>query len=918
MGVYWKEFRPYPIKCGYGFFLATCCFFISLASIGQGDKCIISGRLFDSAQVKECNLAVIALLQRDSSLVLFARSKKDGRFVIHSIPPGFYTCLITHPSYADISFALPLREGEVKDLGNVILPLRSELMTAVIVTPRNVMPYMNGDTLEYNTRNLKLKVNATVEEMLRHLPGVTVDRDGNIMVNGRRIDRLTVDGEDFFSADPTIVTRNFNADMIRKVQVLDRKSKETEFTGVDDGQRTRTLNLSLKEDSKKGYFLKTETASNGRDYYNVNSTLDAFKQRRQLAAVAMAANDGRVEITGSGMNMENSPGRMVSDPLGASAGGGIPRMVSVGTHYADHWNKQDAHFTGDYQYGHLTMTPVTTNAIVQSLPGTVYTQRQQASSINNQDQHAISTELQFNLDSLHSLRIAFARNMAQASNTFGANSGSSLNDILVNSTLRHIRSDVDYKSFYANIMWLMRSKRIQGRSYSLIAEVKGKSNSAQGIESAFNSFYNGGGTLNYSDSIDQQKVTGNEELSWNIKVGALEPLWKGSFAAIGYGMTGNVTQSLLNTYAKQQGHYDLYIDSLSNRFRNRILSQAAFASLQGRYKRLMYTIGGTLTYYTNKTNNIIKDSSVRQQYVYLLPMANIRYDLDANKGFSLEYKGNFTPPSITQLQPIRNNNDPVHVFLGNPDLHPTNSHYFELKFHKMQPMMIEVGGRLEVTSNAFSTISHTDTLGRQLTQTVNVQGALNTGIFALLSRRIEGLGLQTSLSPYWYYYKSINYVDVYLSHNSSHFAGAALSMNKYMPNKYNIEAGCHMRWESSHSSVNPLQATHYWTQEDNLGLSVFFLQGCELNMTARYTWRQQANNLDKQPSILLWNGYISRNFLSNRLAVRWSINDILGQNVGMSRTINSNTITESTYQVLGRYWMLAATYRFTHHRRLSQ
>src|SRR5580658_5478001 len=296
----------------------------------------IQGRLQDSGLERGCPLVVVAILDLDSSLVRFTRTKKDGSWVIRGIRPGNYLLLTSHPAYDDYLARVVIKADSITDLGNLFLQPKADTLTAAIVTPRNPPMHIRGDTLEYNTATVKMHINATVEDLLKRLPGVQVDQNGNITINGVAVQHLMVDGEDFFGGDPKIATQNLNADMIAKIQFIDKKSSQAEFTGVDDGQRTKTVNLVLKDDAKKGYFVKGEAGAGPDGYENVNGMLGAFRGPRQLAALAMTANNGNTGFSGEGAGL--SVGGGPGDALGASAGGGIPQVEGAGTHYADKWN----------------------------------------------------------------------------------------------------------------------------------------------------------------------------------------------------------------------------------------------------------------------------------------------------------------------------------------------------------------------------------------------------------------------------------------------------------------------------------------------------------------------------------------------------------------------------------------------------
>src|SRR6185503_19511429 len=176
----------------------------------------------------------------------------------------------------------------VSDLGSIFLLPQGQLLSAVtVVSSVSLMPRRKGDTLEYNTANIRSPVNSSVEELLMRLPGIRVDQDGNVYINGEKVEKLMIEGEEMFGGNPALITKNFNADMIARVQVLDKKSKQAEFTGISDGAKTKTINLILKEDSKKGYFLKAEGGGGSEKYYYGNGLAGDFKGHRQMAALAM-------------------------------------------------------------------------------------------------------------------------------------------------------------------------------------------------------------------------------------------------------------------------------------------------------------------------------------------------------------------------------------------------------------------------------------------------------------------------------------------------------------------------------------------------------------------------------------------------------------------------------------------------------
>ncbi|HWK02177.1 MAG TPA: outer membrane beta-barrel protein [Puia sp.] len=903
-------------------FLLVCYSFIGYGqSPGPpvSETIAIKGRVRDTALNKDCPLAVIAVLQPDSTLLEFTRSRKDGSFSFHGLPAGQYRILVSHPSYSEYSRILTVSDHTVTDLGTLALSPKADTLTAVVVTPKTVPPRMNGDTLEYNTAHMKLKVNANVEELLARLPGVQIDQNGGITVNGQKVQRLLVDGEDLFGGDPTIVTRNFNADMIAKVQLLDKKSAQTEFTGIDDGQRTKTLNLSLKEDSKRGYFVKLEAGGDPQGYYNANGLLGSFKRRRQFAALGMVANNGNTGFSGAmgdlgaGLNV----GGGTNDALGASAGGGIPQVIGGGMHYADKWNGNEDHLVGNYQYGRLVTHPVSSSRTEQVLSDSIYIQNQQSSSANNQVQHGLNADYDYIPDSLSAFRFSLGGVDMQGHNEFTATGNSLFNDTLVNDSYRKIHDDVTTQNFRGSIMWRIRARKKAGRNFSILAGMAEQDNTTKGYLYSLNNFYHPDGTLQSADTVDQRKVITTNGLFVNSSINYTEPLWKNAVLGFSYGLSFNKSQSLQSTYNKGDGKYEDYIDSLSNHYQNNVLTQRATLNLQVNDKLFGYTIGGDILHYSYRQMDLLKDSLLKYQYLNFAPRINARYNINPYTGFSFDYGGNTQQPSITQLQPVQNNNDPLHVVLGNPDLHPSFSHHFGLGFHNLRPLVINLGLNYGFTTNSISTKTYTDTLGRQISQAVNVSGSNNAGLYFSINKKIKPVDLDLGFNTNLSYGRSVNYIGQDLSNNDNYNVGGGLSLSKYVAEKYSFSVNSNVNYSYSRSSINTGVLTQYWTQSQNAQFSVFPIRDFEINTNAYYNWRQKTSVFDQNNSTFLWNAFINRNFFSNRLALRWQVNNILNQNAGISRSDYINTHSESNFNVIGRYWMLTATYRFMNHGKLK-
>jgi len=894
-------------------------FLFVFAQVGLHGQSSLKGRLHDTGFNKDCSLAVVTLLEPDSTLVRYSRSRKDGSFFFKDLTPGNYQLLVTHPSYSPYLLSIHIDSGGSIDVGILALFPRADALAPVIVTPRNLSPRLRNDTLEYNTAHVRMRVNATVEELLHRLPGVQVDADGQIMVNGQKIERLLVDGKDFFNGAPILVTHNFNGDMIAKVQVLDKKSQQAEFTGVDDGHRTKTLNLVLKEDSKRGSLMKIQAGGDTQGYYNAGGLLGSFKGRMQFAALGMVANTGASDF-GDDMEGRRSGiffGGGGGDPLGASAGSGIPRVVGGSIHYANDWEGKEGHVVSNYQYGRVTTAPSSISLTRQTLPDSIYVQQQQSNSENIREQHSLGGSFEFAPDTVSGYRLFLGGNSMQGQNVFNSIGSSSFNGTLVNSSQRTIRSEAGDQDYQGSLMLRRRARQSKERIFSITIGFSRQQNTTKGFLYSLNDFFQPGGTLLRTDTTDQRKDISSENLILDGSVNYTLPMKKSAVLEFSYGLNYNSSRAIQGTYNRGDGKYEAFVDSLSNHYLNNVLGQRGTVNLQSHKGNLIYAIGGDLLHYDYKETDVLKGSFLRYRYLNFTPRIGTRINITPQKAINIDYTGSTQQPPITQLQPVQNNNDPLHVTMGNPNLHGSFSHHIGFKYADYSSGFFITNLDYNLTSNGISTRTYTDSLGRQISQAVNVDGAHDVNLSIFFSRKIKPLNVDVSVISHFSYARSVNYVNQYLSRNNNYITGGGVALSKFVPERYNFDLRANFTYTYSNSSINTAQPVHYWTQIYNGKVSVFPIPGLEIGTTAIYNWRQRLDNFDTRNSTFLLNAYAAKDLLKNQLNIRWQINDILGQNAGISRTSTANQTSENAVNVLGRYWMLSATWRFVHHRKLN-
>jgi outer membrane receptor protein involved in Fe transport len=365
---------------------------------------------------------------------------------------------------------------------------------------------------------------------------------------------------------------------------------------------------------------------------------------------------------------------------------------------------------------------------------------------------------------------------------------------------------------------------------------------------------------------------------------------------------------LQSTFDRGDGKYDNAVDSLSSHLRSQLINNYATINLQGKTQKLSYTFTNSWIDYRYSQRDLSTGTLQHLHYLNWSPWLTVNYYANSTTSFALNYSASVQQPSMTQLQPIKNNSDPLHITIGNPDLRPGYNQNFSLEYRRMRSWMMNIRVNLGSINNSISTKMITDSLGRQISQAVNVNGATNAGLSFSLNKKI--LGFDAGARFAGNYSRTVNYINTDLSNNDSYTTNGGFGISRNVPDKYSLQLYSTIGYFETISSINKTAPLHYWTQNHSGALTLFLIKNFEINTNATYSWQQKTSAFADNTSVLLWNAYVSRNFLQNKLALRVQLNNILDRIAGISRTNTANITTASSTNILGRYYILSAIYHF--------
>jgi len=896
-------------------------------------KATIKGTVIDTLNKQNLEHAVVNLLRsKDSVLYKFSRTKANGEFEIKDIQAGNYLILVSYPTYADYYDKVDLQENAIIDLKKVQLTTKAHLLSDVTVVQKIAAIRMRGDTIVYKADSFKLKDGASVEDLLKKFPGIQVDKDGNITAQGTKVEKVMVDGEEFFGDDPTIATKNLNAKMVNEVQVFDKKSDQTTFTGIDDGQTTRTINLKLKDDAKKGWFGKLEVGAGPKDVWNNSLMANSFKNKRKLSVYGIASSTGKTGLSwdergkfgdagSNDMQMTDDGGMYISnggDNFDNSNywGEGIPKSWSGGVNYANKYNKDKQSLNGNYRYSKIINNGGGTTIAQSILPDTLFFNNERRQVYGNKDRHAINGSYDWMVDSFFSVKLTIAgtKGTLNGRSNYYSEALNAYNQ-LVNQSRRSTTSVGDNQSFKSSLLLRKRFKKI-GRTLSLSIDQSWNETETEGMLNSINDYYNKSGVNNQSDTTDQKKVNGSNNNTISSRLSYTEQLAKNTTLELTYGININKYENKVLSYDKSQpGKYDVLNTKFSNDYDFDVTTNRVGSTIRYNPKKVNVSIGGDIAFADFKQTDLIKKSTIKYSYTNLFPRTSFTYKFNANKRISLNYNGNTRQPSIQQIQPVADNTNPLFVQIGNANLKQEFSHRFNMNMNNYQVLKNRgywLGANYNFTDNAIRSSQTTDTVGKTVSQYINADGNYNYGANIGYNMQISKLNTHFSISYSYNRNNNISFVNSLKNTTQTNRHSFNINLGKEKEKKYNVWLWSGINYNMSKSSIRPDINTNYWSTDINLEFEIQLPWKLSLNNSFETEIRQKTALFSGNNNVTVWNSYLSRKILKNdKSELRLSAFDILDQNRGYSRNINSTTLTENRYQQLAQYFMLSFIWNFS-------
>lgn len=904
----------------------TCFLFFSILS-AQAQRVVISGAVADSSEKQNLHLASISLLRKsDSALVTYTRTNQQGKFVLPKVDTGQYLMLVTYPRFADFLEQIGISDN--KDIGTVNMTLKSKILKEVVLRTGSAIR-IKGDTTEFVADSFKVKEGGTVEDLLKKLPGFTVNSKGEIVAQGKRVDKVLVDGEEFFGDDPTMATQNISAKAVDRVQVFETKTEQQQLTGMSTGNEGKTVNIKLKEDAKKGAFGKLYAGTDFNKYYDSKALYNKFVGKKKFSVYGTRTNVNAGSLNWEDrqkLGMENDAEFDELSGYYFSFGGsddfndwnlrGLPNAYTAGALFSNKWNTDKHNVNISYRFNRLGTTNIGTTQTQNILPtGLSYSNRYTSKNALNQ-QHAINAKYEWKLDSLTSFKIVSVYT-GKTSHTIGRNDGEFLNSNRdsVNQSFNNYdnntqRNQIDNQFTYKQLF------KKKNRQWQTVLRYGITDDNNSGLTNTRIRYFDSSGVYNHTDTTDQQKLFDGHSTTIGVKSTFTEPLSDKWMLVVDYAYNKNHSRSLRNTFEKGfNGKYEVLVTDVSNNFELDAFSHSGNAILRYNGKKIRLGLGSGVSTVKLGLDNLDNNSHSQFHFFNITPQAQFNYMPKPQTNLGINYRGTTRQPTINQLQPLKDNSDELNVFIGNPDLKVGFNHGISLFFNQYKVLSqswLGINFSYNIQENAITQFNTIDlTTGKRTYYPVNVNGNHSWYIWSNYEKSTGdkkpryGFGLNGNGSRF------INFVNGQKVETNSNTVGLNLTFGIGAVDKYSFTINPSVGYNASRSSLSSGTDNNYFTYGGQVYGEVKLPWKLEINSNVNFDLRQRINAFASNANLVIWSAGITKKILKKDAGkISFYANDLLDDNKGFTRTINSTFISDDRFQRISRYFLLKFEWSF--------
>jgi len=895
--------------------------FLMAGSFAYGQKYSIKGQLTDTLNAPLASATVLLLSASDSSLVNFSVSDPKGYFEIKNVSKRDLLIKVSYIGFRSHTTRVKFPDNSyVVDFGKLFLePVSSELEAIEIAAERAPVT-VKRDTIEFNAGSFKTKENAVVEDLLKKLPGVEVDQDGNVTAQGEQVKKVTVDGKIFFGTDPKLATRNLPADAVDKVQVFDKKSDQAAFSGIDDGQKEKTINLELKEEKRNGAFgtMMAGAGTDGRS--QGRASLNRFTKSRQLSFLGMGNNinekgfsmddymnftGGSQQMMGGGaVRMQVSNDNQNGVPLNfGNRANGIMTSYAAGLNMNNEFSKK-TELNGSYFFNYLEHQKDQSTLRENFLPNGSYTFSQNSKQMNDNFNHRVNTTFEQKLDSMNSLKLTAGMSYNETDTHVNSFSETMTGDgTLYNTSETVSLSSGSTASVNASLLWRHKFNK-KGRTFSTNFQFGFSDADREGSLLSENNFF-----VPEDSTVELHQLNAQSTV-YRTHGGTFsftEPLGKRRYLEANYSFRQNLNDVDRDVHDVNSGE-PIFNDGLSNEYNSDYQYHRAGVNYRIAKNNYNFVVGSSVQ--QTRLQGEMKLTEINRTFENILPTLRFNYDFSNSKHLRFDYETLVQEPGIQQLQPVVDNSDPLNLYVGNPNLRPAYSQDWRLNFMTFDPAtFVNFFSFIDVNyvTNAIVNAQSVNERLVRITRPVNVGSTLRVNSNANLGFPVDKLKSRFSFGANYRRERSLALLDDRENEiNQQTYGGTVRYSYRYKEVLDISLSGDLDRQLTSYEFNQPDQS--FINKTYNADCNISFLKNYQFSGNFEYlVYESESTNFSQ--SIPLLNLSVSRFVLKNKAGeLKMAVNNLLDKALGVNQTASVNYLERQSTNSLGRYIMLSFTY----------
>lgn len=871
----------------------------------------VSGTVRDTS-----GLSVIAATVKLTSAkdTLFTRTNADGFFAFKVVKSGQFTLSISSLGFQNSVRKYAYNEGQgALKLDVITLKNASKQLNEVVISGTPSVT-VKEDTLEFRAADYKLKEDAQVEDLLKKLPGVEVDKDGNVKAQGKSVTRVRVNGKDFFGGDVKTATQQLPANLIDKVQLIDDYGDQANFTGVKEGDPEKILNIQIKPDKNKGYFAQGKLGQGNEGRYQGNLSANMFNNTQQISVQANLnnTNTSLFNFSGGGGGARvvlggGGGGGMRTLFGGGNNGGGdgLTRVASLGVNYRDEWSKKLTSY-GNYSYANRN-NDVTRTSLQQNITSTGILLNNQNSVANTSSiNHRFNWNLEYKIDSLNYLKVTPYFNLGQSSGASTASfeflqNGNTLSSDGTNSGLNKSETP----NLGADVLFNHRFAK-RGRTASLSFSIS--NNNTDQSNEAINQ------TTNYplvGSPVDvyQRQLVSNNNTNTTTRSGLsyIEPLSRTQSLEFNWNFSlADYHNARTTLGASSLGSPLLPVAAQSNDYAYYFMTNRLGMNYRVTQKKYNYSLGLGVQPSLLSGESLTNQTTSRRTALNVIPVARYTYVFSKTKEFNASYNGRNNEPSFNQLQPVTDISNPQFPVVGNPNLKAEFVHNINIRFNNFNFDKGDVwftNFSVNMTENKI--VNNSVYVGNTIeTRYLNTNGFYSANAFYTWSKPFAERKYTLSINGMANYANNINFVDGQKNtgKNLVFSQGMSLQLNpaEWIELNPGVNYSSNKNTYSLSTQQNTKVSTWNFTFNGKAYIHKTWIIGADFTKAQNkgYTSAFSVN-----PFIM--NTYIEKQFLKNKAAsIRLQVFDVYNENTSISRSVTGNSITDSRSNRLARYGLL--------------